>query len=173
MRRTTLALALSASLLAALTGCATSSPDVISRSDAQRMSTVVDATVLTVRPVTVDGSQSGGGAVAGGVVGGIAGASVGGRRESAAIGVLAAVAGAVVGNAIERTATREESLEIMVQLRNGDRRAIVQAKGSESFNPGDAVIIVTTGSKVRVARAPVISGPGNNPHPAPQPGSRS
>ena len=173
MRRSTLALALSASLLAALTGCATSSPDVISRSDAQRLSTVVDATVLTVRPVTVDGSQSGGGAAAGGVVGGIAGASVGGRRESAAIGVLAAVAGAVVGNAIERTATREESLEILVQLRNGDRRAIVQAKGSESFNPGDAVIIVTTGSKVRVSRAPLISAPRNGAQPAPQPGSRS
>ena len=173
MRRTTLALALSVSLLAALTGCATSSPDVISRSDAQRMSTVVDATVLTVRPVTVDGSQSGGGAVAGGVVGGIAGASVGGRRESAAIGVLGAVAGAVIGNAIERTTTREESLEIMVQLRNGDRRAIVQAKGSESFNPGDAVIIVTTGSKVRVARAPAVSAPGNSPQPAPKPGTRS
>ena len=173
MRRTTLALAFATSLAAALTGCATSSPDVISRSDAQRLSTVVDATVLTVRPVTVDGSQSGGGAAAGGVVGGIAGASVGGRRESAAIGVLAAVAGAVVGNAIERTATREESLEILVQLRNGDRRAIVQAKGSESFNPGDAVIIVTTGSKVRVSRAPVIRAPGNGTQPAPLPGSRS
>ena len=173
MRRTTLALALSASLLAAVTGCATSSPDVISRSDAQRMSTVVDATVLTVRPVTVDGSQSGGGAMAGGVVGGIAGASVGGRRESAAIGVLGAVAGAVIGNAVERSATREESLEIMVQLRNGDRRAIVQAKGSESFNPGDAVIIVTTGSKVRVSRAPVVSVPGSNGQPAPMSGTRS
>ena len=179
MRRTPLALALGASLVVAiatlttLAGCATSSPDVISRSDAQRMSTVVDATVLTVRPVTVDGTQSGAGAVAGGVVGGIAGSSVGGRRESAAIGVLGAVAGAVVGNVIERNSTREESLEIMVQLRNGDRRAIVQGKGSETFNPGDAVIIVTTGSKVRVARAPVVGAPANAPLPAPQPGTRS
>ena len=171
MRRSPLTLAIGISLVAALAGCATSSPDVISRSDAQRMSTVVDATVLTVRPVTVDGSQSGAGAVAGGVVGGIAGSSVGGRREGAVVGVLGAVAGAVVGNAIERTSTREESLEIMVQLRNGERRAIVQAKGSESFNPGDAVIIVTTGSKVRVSRAPAM---GSAPAlPAPQPGSRS
>ena len=138
----------------ALAGCATSSPDVISRHDAQRMSTGVDATVLTVRGVTVDGSQSGAGAVAGGVVGGIAGGSIGGRRDSTVGGVLGAVAGAVVGNAIERAATKEESLEIMVQLRNGERRAIVQAKSSESFNPGDQVIIVTTGSKVRVTKAP-------------------
>ena len=173
MRRTLTALASALGLVAALSGCATSSPDIISRSDAQRMSTVVDGTVLTVRKVTVEGNQSGAGAVAGGLVGGIAGSSVGGRRESSAIGVLGAVAGAVVGNAIERTGTREDSLEIMVQLRNGERRAIVQAKGSETFAPGDAVIIVTTGSKVRVARAPAGSPSGYTPLPAPQPGSRS
>lgn len=169
MLRSATPLALAAAL--ALAGCATSSPDVISRNDAQRMSTVIDATVLTVRPVTVDGSQSGAGAVAGGVVGGIAGSSVGGHRESAAIGVLGAVAGAVIGNALERTSTREESLEIMVQLRNGERRAIVQARGSETFNPGDAVILVTTGGKVRVARAPYAT-PQPAPLPAPVPGQR-
>jgi outer membrane lipoprotein SlyB len=158
-----------------LSGCATSSPDVISRNDAQRMSTVVDATVLTVRPVTVDGSQSGAGAVAGGAVGAIAGSSVGGRRESAAIGLLGAVAGAVVGNAIERTSTREESFEILVQLRNGERRAIVQAAGSEGFKPGDAVIIVSNGNKVRVTRAPdgVQVQPAPVSMPAPVPGTRS
>lgn len=156
----------------ALAGCATSSPDVISRSDAQRLSTVVDGTVLTVRNVTVDGSQSGGGAAAGGVVGAIAGSSVGGNRESAILGVLGAVAGAVIGNSVERSTTREESLEILVQLRNGERRAIVQAKGGETFQPGDAVIIVTTGSKVRVSRAPAVQGSGN-PLPMPVPGRRS
>ena len=167
MIRTTASLGLMAALL--LAGCASSNPDVISRNDAQRLSTVVDATVLTVRPVTVDGSQTGAGAVAGGAVGAIAGSSVGGRRESAAIGLLGAVAGAVVGNVIERSSTREESLEILVQLRNGERRAIVQAKGSESFNPGDAVIIITTGSKVRVARAPAGQAPGASPTTWPQP----
>lgn len=150
MNRSLLALALAATL----TACATSSPDVIGRQDAQRMSTVLDATVISVRPVTVDGSQSGVGAAAGGAVGGIAGSSVGGRREAAAVGVIGAVAGAVIGNAIERTATREDALEILVQLQNGERRAIVQAQGKEAFNPGDAVIIVTTGGKVRVTRNP-------------------
>jgi outer membrane lipoprotein SlyB len=164
-------LALAASL--ALVGCATSSPDVISRHDAQRMSTVLDATVLAVRPVTVDGSQNGTGGVAGGVVGAVAGSSLGGKREAIVGGVLGAVAGAVVGNAIERSATREESWEILVQLRNGERRAIVQAKGSETFQPGDPVMIVTTGSKVRVARAwgaqPADTGA---PLPRPLPGTR-
>ena len=144
------------SLVAVLAGCATSSPDIIQRGDAQRMSEVLDATVLSIRPVTVDGNQSGVGAAAGGVVGGIAGSSVGGRREGAVVGVLAAVAGAVAGNAIERMGTREEAVEILVQLRRGERRAIVQARGSETLVPGDQVILVTTGGKVRVTRAPVL-----------------
>ncbi len=146
-------LSLALIVAASLGGCASSSPDIIQRGDAQRMSEVVDATVLTIRPVTVDGNQSGMGAAAGGVVGGIAGSSVGGRRESAIVGVLGAVAGAVAGNAIERMGTREEAVEILVQLRNGGRRAIVQAKGTELFAPGDAVMLVTTGGKVRVAKA--------------------
>jgi outer membrane lipoprotein SlyB len=140
-----------------LSACATSSPDVIQRGDAQRMSQVQDATVLSSRPVVIDGSQSGVGGVAGGVTGAIAGSSVGGRREGAVVGVLGAVAGAVIGNAVERSATREDALEITVQLRNGERRAIVQAKGAETFNSGDPVILVTTGGKTRVMRAPAVA----------------
>lgn len=140
--------------VASLAACSTTSPDVIQRGDAQRLSQVQDATVLSVRPVTVEGNQSGIGGTSGAVIGGVAGSSVGGRREAIAVGVLGAVAGAVVGNAVERSATREEAVEILLQLRNGERRAIVQAKGNEVLNPGDAVILVTTGGKTRVTRAP-------------------
>ena len=90
-----------------LVACTTTSPDVIQPYDANRLSQVQDATVLSVRPVVVEGSQSGIGAVSGGVVGGIAGSSVGSSRESAAIGVIGAVAGGVIGNAMERAGTRE------------------------------------------------------------------
>ena len=142
-------------LAAALAACTTTSPDVVRREDANRMSTVTDAVVLSVRPVTVEGQQSGVGGAAGGVVGAIAGSSIGsGRRDNAVGSVLGAVAGAVVGNAIERSATKEEAVEVMVQLRSGERRAIVQAKGTEELRAGDPVIIVTTGGKVRVTRAP-------------------
>ncbi|MCZ8253774.1 MAG: hypothetical protein O9318_15005 [Hylemonella sp.] len=138
-----------------LAGCATSSPDVIQRGDAQRLSTVVDAVVLSVRAVTVEGSQSGVGAAAGGAVGGIAGYGAGsGQREAQVIGIVGAVAGAVAGNVIERAGTREEAYELLVQLKNGERRAIVQGKGTEVFEPGEAVILITTSGKVRVAKAP-------------------
>lgn len=150
MFKTVLAVALASSLAA----CTTTSPDVVQRGQAQRLANVQDATVLSVRPVKVDGSQSGVGAATGGVLGGVAGSTRSSGREQAAIGVIGAVAGAVIGNVIERSATREDAVEILLQLRNGDRRAIVQAKAGETFVAGDPVILVTTDGRTRVTRAP-------------------
>lgn len=138
-----------------LGACSTSSPDVIQRGDAQRLSKVEDGVVLTTRAVVVDGSQSGIGAAVGGVTGAVAGASRGGSHsESNVIGLLVGVAGAAAGNTIERFATREDATELLIQLKGGERRAVVQAKGGETLAPGDAVILITTGGKVRVAKAP-------------------
>lgn len=140
-----------------LAGCASSSPDVIPRSEAQRLSQVQDATVLSVRPVVVDGSQSGTGALTGAAVGGLAGSSRSSGREAVAIGIIGALAGGVIGNTVERAGTRENAVEILVQLKNGERRAIVQAQGSETLSPGEPVILITTGGKTRVTKAPAVA----------------
>ncbi len=145
-----------AAFVVSLGACATSNPDMIRRGDAQQMSQVQDAVILSIRAVTVDGAQSGAGAAAGGVVGALAGSSVGGRRDGQVAGILGAVAGAMIGNAVERSGTKEEALELLLQLRNGERRMIVQGKGSEILNVGDAVILITSGNKTRVTRAPVV-----------------
>ncbi|MBV8503533.1 MAG: hypothetical protein JO006_17675 [Paucibacter sp.] len=157
-------LALPVLLIASLAGCVTYNPDVIHADQAQRMSTVVDATVLSVRPVVVDGQQSGGGALVGGVAGAVAGSNVGGYREGAVASVVGMVAGAMIGNAVERNATRENAVEIIVQLRNGERRSIVQGIGSEPpLGVGDPVILVSTAGRTVVRRAPVVA-----PAPAPE-----
>ena len=150
----------------ALAACATNNPDIVQRGDAQRMSQIQDATVLSVRPVTIDGNQSGIGAAAGGVVGGISGSSVGGRREAAVVGVLVAIVGSVIGNAVERSATREDAVEYLLQLKNGERRALVQGKGEEVMTPGDPVILVTTGGKTRIMKAPAVASPSTTAVPA-------
>lgn len=138
---------------AVLTACSTTSPDVIGRSDAGRMASVLDATVESVREVTVEGSSGLVGAATGAVVLGTAGSSVGGKREQVAVGTLAAALGGVLGHAIERQATREPALEIVVRLPGGERRAVVQAKGAETFRPGDAVSLLSTEGRVRVTLA--------------------
>jgi outer membrane lipoprotein SlyB len=142
-----------AAAAALLTGCASTDPDLRSRPEAMRMAQVQDGTVIAVRKVKLDGNQTGLGATVGAVAGGVAGGSVGGHRESAVFSTLGAVLGGVLGHAIERSGGREEALEFIVQLRNGERVAIVQSQGEERFNPGDAVMIITQGRSARVARA--------------------
>jgi outer membrane lipoprotein SlyB len=149
--------AASVAALGALSACQTANPDIVSRNDAQRMSSVQDGTILSIRPVTIDGSQSGGGGAAGAIAGGVAGSNVGGQRGSVLVGLAGAIAGGVIGNAAERAATKEDGVEILVQLKNGERRSIIQGKGAEVLAAGDPVIMVTTGGKVRVMKAPPIS----------------
>ncbi len=165
MKRSTTLIAAAACALLGLTACSTTSPDVVSRNEAQRLSTVVDAVVLSTRPVVVDGAQSGIGAAAGSVVGGVAGSSVGGHREAVAVGIIGAVVGGVIGNVTERAATREEAVEVLVQLKNGDRRSVVQAKAGETFATGDAVLLISSGGKVRVVKAPPVAAPAAAPAP--------
>ncbi len=155
-----------AALAGTLGGCATYSPDVVQPYQAQRMSVVQDATVLSVRPVSIDGRQTGVGTVAGSVVGGVAGSSIGGYRDGFVGGVIGAVVGGVIGNAVERDATRQDGVEILVQLRNGERRAIVQGRGAETLAVGEPVMLVTSGARTRVMRAPAVA-PGVAPAAAP------
>ena len=157
----------------ALTACATSNPNVVPVYGAQRMSNVYDATVLAVRPVTIDGSQSGLGAGAGAIAGGIAGSNVGGGNGAVVGTLIGAVIGGVAGNAVERGATTQNGVEIIVQLRNGQRRAIVQGATPDVFSPGDPVILVVTGGNTRVQRAPQVGQAPAHPAPAsyPAPGN--
>ena len=90
MMTKTLIAAAMATLLAA---CTTTSPDVVQRGDAQRLANVQDATVLSVRPVTVEGNQSGLGGATGAVIGGVAGSTRSSGKEQAVIGVIGSVAG--------------------------------------------------------------------------------
>ncbi|XHS78651.1 glycine zipper 2TM domain-containing protein [Burkholderiaceae bacterium UC74_6] len=151
---------LTTALVAGLSGCVTANPDVVHPYQAQRMATVIDATVLSVRPVNIDGQQSGGGAMAGGVIGAVAGSNVGGYRDGAVASVIGAVAGAMIGNAVERNATKENGVEIIVQLRNGERRQIIQGIGSEPpLAVGDPVILVTNSGRTVVRHAPLAPPP--------------
>ena len=171
-----LVLVASIATLGGLTACVTANPDAVSRYDAQRMSSVQDATVLSLRPVTLQGTNSGVGTVGGAVIGGIAGSNVGGPRTGGIVGIVGAIAGGLIGNAVERDATQQQAVEILVQLKNGDRRAVIQGIGSETFAAGDPVIMITTGGRTRVMRAPPVTTgnaapnayPAAYPTPAPQ-----
>ena len=153
----------------ALSACATSNPNVVPVYQAQRVSHVYDATVLAVRPVTIDGSQSGVGAGAGAIVGGIAGSAIGGGNGAAIATVLGAVVSGVAGNAIERDSTTQNGVEIIVQMRDGQRRAVIQGVTGDAWAPGDPVILIVSGGNARIARAPQATPVPTYPAPAAYP----
>ena len=159
---------LSVLLVVSLTGCATYHPDVIHPYEAQRLSYFSDATVLSVRPVTIDGYQSGVGASVGAIAGGVAAANAASYYNSGWAGLAGALVGGLLGNAMERSATQQNAVELLLQMRNGERRSIVQANGNEGWAIGEPVVLVTTAGRTRVTRAPQ---PGVQPMPQPVPQS--
>jgi outer membrane lipoprotein SlyB len=140
-----------AAALSVIAGCTTSkSGDVYSRDEALREQSVRRATVESVRPVALQGTRSGVGAVAGGAVGGIAGSSVGEGKTAALGGVLGALGGGIAGQALEEGATRKNAVEITVRLENGELRAVVQ-EDKERFVTGQKVRLLTQNGVTRVS----------------------
>ena len=140
-----------AAALSVIAGCTTSkSGDVYSRDEALREQSVRRATVESVRPVALQGTRSGVGAVAGGAVGGIAGSSVGEGKTAALGGVLGALGGGIAGQALEEGATRKNAVEITVRLENGELRAVVQ-EDRERFVTGQKVRLLTQNGVTRVS----------------------
>ncbi len=136
----------------ALTGCISSrSGAVYSRDQARHVQEVQTGVVEHVREITIEGTQSGIGAVAGGAVGGIGGGEIGHGRGSSAGAVVGAVLGGVAGGAIEEATTRKKGYEITVRLDAGRTIAIAQ-EADEEFKVGERVRIVTGGGVTRVSR---------------------
>lgn len=141
--------------LAMLVGaCATSkSGEVFSRKEARQVQTVDKGKILAVKPVTVEGTQSGVGTVGGGVIGGIAGSTIGGGRGQAIAATVGAIAGGVLGSAIEEGTTRQSAMQITVELEDGRTIALVQSVGNEPpFEVGESVKVLSTVHETRVTR---------------------
>jgi outer membrane lipoprotein SlyB len=144
-------LVVSAAAAVLLSGCVSQKTgDVYTRDEALREQSVRRATVESVRPVTLQGTRSGVGAVAGGAAGGIAGSSVGEGKTSAVAGVLGALGGGLAGHALEEGATRKSAVEITVRLENGEQRAVVQ-DDKERFVAGQKVRLLTQNGVTRVS----------------------
>ena len=124
--------------------------DVYTRDEALREQSVRRATVETVRPVKIEGTRSGVGAVAGGAVGGIAGSTVGTGKTSNVAAVAGALGGGLAGQALEEGVTRKNGVEITVRLDNGEMRAIVQ-DDSDKFFTGQKVRLLTHNGITRVS----------------------
>jgi len=154
MWRSLITAALAATMALGVAGCASrQTGDTYSRSEVRQPGTVQYGSVVSLRPVTIEGTKSPVGAAAGTIAGGIAGSTIGGGRGSAIVAVIGAVAGGLLGSAVEEGVTRASGVELIIRLKDGSERVYVQALAeNERFAVGDAVRIVTSGGNARVTR---------------------
>lgn len=139
--------------LAILSGCANNSASgsVYTYEQAQQEQVVRTGTVVAIRSVTIQNSQSSGfGGLAGGALGGIAGSAIGHGTGRALASVGGAVAGALAGNAVENQVGKTKGLEITIKLDNGETRVVTQAADIQ-ITPGQRVRLIRGNGTTRVA----------------------
>ena len=125
-------------------------PEVVDRSNARTMQTVIFATVVSVDRVILSGDGDTG-AVAGAIIGGVAGASVtDSETESDIAGVLGALVGSAVGSKMGDAATRKPAIELLLDLDSGKTVSIIQEEGDYSFAVGQRVKVIKNKGKSRV-----------------------
>ena len=150
MQIKTLGILLACSLL--VTACATTSQSASSygHGQAQREMNVRKGVVESVRPVTLEATNSGSGSLVGGLLGGIAGSNIGGGSRGSAVGTIAGVVGgSIAGHAVEGAVNKKNGLEITVKFDNGSMSAITQ-EADEQFHQGERVRVLSDGRTTRV-----------------------
>ena len=138
-----------------LQACASSlEGDVYSRDEARQTMQVQWATVVSTKPVVIEGERSNTGKLAGGLIGGAAGHVVTDSNTQVLTTAVGAVAGAMVGQAAEERMTRAQGLELTIKMdNNGETIVIVQeVKSVSDFAAGDHVKLVSGGGKLHVTK---------------------
>jgi outer membrane lipoprotein SlyB len=152
MQAKTLGIALMATALLGVTGCAAPPRGGADYRgyETRTEQTVRFGVVESVRAVRINPTDTGVGTTSGAVLGGIAGSTVGHGRGSVAGAVAGAVVGGIIGSAVERDANDRQGIEITVMLDGGKYIAVVQ-EADETFRVGDRVRILSGRGSTRVS----------------------
>ncbi|GAA3892180.1 MULTISPECIES: glycine zipper 2TM domain-containing protein [Gibbsiella] len=138
-----------------LAGCANESMsgDVYSSSQAKQIQTVTYGTLVSVRPVKIQGDESSNtiGAVGGAVLGGLLGNTIGGGTGRTLATAAGAVAGGVAGNSVGELAGRTSGYELEIKTDNKENIVVVQKAGNTKFSPGQRVRMARSGNTLTVS----------------------
>lgn len=130
-----------------LGGCV--STGTVSRSQVNVMRTVETGSVIDVRPVVIEGDESGIGRYSGGATGAVlVGSEVGGGTGKALAAIAGGTLGAIAGQEVEEMMTRQNGYEIFIRLDSGRVVSIIQPARVYTPVIGDAVLV--TGGEVRL-----------------------
>ena len=139
-------------MLLTVTGCVNYklTPDVVSRSDAQKQQYVVLGTVKDITAVTIEGDREAG-AVAGAIIGGVAGKNVtDSETESDIASLVGGLVGSAVGSEIGSNLTKKDGVELLIETDVGRLISIIQEASSINYSVNQRVRIIKRNGKSRV-----------------------
>ncbi|CAI1507342.1 Outer membrane lipoprotein slyB precursor [Serratia ficaria] len=138
-----------------LAGCSNDSMsgDVYSASQAKQVQTVRYGTLVSVRPVKIQGEGGSNmiGTIGGAVLGGLLGNTIGGGTGRSLATAAGAVAGGVAGDQIGAAAGRTDGVELEIKTDQKDNVVVVQKAGATKFSPGQRVRMAQMGDTITVS----------------------
>ena len=131
--------------------CSLHSGSIYDREELGQPQSFSKGVIISVRDVSIRGTQSGVGIVSGAVAGGLAGSKVSGDQAISAIGTVGgAVVGGLVGAKTEELIMQDKAAEFIIQPDPGQPFTLIQTN-EEKLKKGERVIIINS-DKIRVAR---------------------
>jgi len=139
-----------------LAGCVndnTLSGDVYSASEAKQVQRVTYGTLVSVRPVQIQGGDDSNiiGAIGGAVLGGFLGNTVGGGAGRSLATAAGAVAGGVAGQGVQGSLNKSQGVELEIRQDDGNTIMVVQKQAASRYAVGQRVSMASNGSQVTVS----------------------
>ena len=139
-----------------LAGCvnnSTLSGDVVSASEAKQAQSVTYGTVLSVRPVQIQGGSDENlvGAIGGAVLGGFLGNTVGGGTGRSLATAAGAIAGGLAGQGVQGELNKANGVQLEIREDSGKTIVVVQKQDATRFSVGQRVMLVGNGNQVSVS----------------------
>ncbi|WP_312464305.1 outer membrane lipoprotein SlyB [Pantoea endophytica] len=139
-----------------LAGCAndsTLSGDVYSASEAKQVQSVSYGTLVSVRPVKIQGGDENNviGAIGGAVLGGFLGNTIGGGSGRSLATAGGAVLGGVAGQGVQGAVNKSDGVELEIRKDDANTIMVVQKQAATRYSVGQRVVMASNGSQVTVS----------------------
>lgn len=139
-----------------LAGCvnnSTLSGDVVSASEAKQVQSVAYGTVLSVRPVQIQGGSDENlvGALGGAVLGGFLGNTIGGGTGRSLATAAGAIAGGLAGQGVQGELNKANGVQLEIREDSGKTIVVTQKQDATRFSVGQRVALVGNGNQVSVS----------------------
>ncbi len=147
------AVALAGITLASCSNTSTLSGDTYSASEAKQVQSVSYGTLVSVRPVKIQGGDANNviGAIGGAVLGGFLGNTIGGGTGRSLATAGGAIAGGLAGQGVQGAINKADGVELEIRKDDGNTIMVVQKQAASRYSVGQRVALASNGSQITVS----------------------